>query len=165
MKRILFSALLIWANSGLTAQSIKELDFLLGTWDLHEVIFAGTDREYVETGVRECSYYLGNSYIKCESNAIRKGKERSYTFLFNYDEPESRFRLLKLSSDYSFLGIKSWKIDSDLQTVLEEDLTGELFISNISIADKNKLIWRGWEPKNGKDPQLELIFTEVATRR
>lgn len=165
MKKILTIAVGIMATSTLCGQSIKDLDFLVGTWDVSEVVYPGSDREYVETGKRVCGYYLGDSYIKCETNGIRKGKERSYTFLFNYEKSEDRFRLIKLHSDGESYSIKSWKINVDLQVVFEEDITGEQFISDISFEDRNKLIWRGWSPKNGRNPELQLIFIETATRQ
>jgi len=70
-----------------------------------------------------------------------------------------------LSSDYESYSIKSWKIDEDLQIVFEEDISGEQFISDISFEDRNKLIWRGWSPKNGGNPELQLIFSETAIRQ
>jgi hypothetical protein len=164
-KYMLTTVIAIVASSATYCQSIKQLEFLVGTWDLEEVVFPGTEREYIETGVRECAYYLDSAYIKCDSRAIRKGRDRGYSFLFNYVESENQFRLIKLWSDHSGYSIKSWKINADLQIIYEEDVTGEQFISDISIADKDQLVWRGWSPKNGLQPKLELIFREVATRR
>lgn len=165
MKKSIFCAMMVIASTSLFAQSIKDLDFLIGTWDVSEVVFPGTSREYVETGVRECAYYLNENYIKCETNGIRKGRKRQYTFLFNYRKDEKKFRLLKLSSDFPGQSIKSWEIKPDLKLIFEEDVAGEQFISDISFEDRDKIIWRGWSPKNGKNPELQLIFREEAVRR
>jgi len=64
MRRILITVCTLIVSTTIDAQSIKDLDFLVGSWKVSEVVFPGSDREYIETGARVCGYYLGESYIK-----------------------------------------------------------------------------------------------------
>jgi len=165
MQKIYLAATLLALSYCLPAQSIKDLDFLVGTWDTHEVIYEGTPKEYIETGERVCAYYMDSTYIKCETKGLRKGKPRTYAFLFNYDAQKKHFQLLKIFGDYSFYANKSWKIDWEQQLILEEDTGGDQYIGNIDFADPNRIIWRGWFPSQKREPKLSLIFTETATRK
>jgi hypothetical protein len=151
--------------SSISSQSIRDLDFLIGSWNVREVVYADTPKEYIETGKRECLFYLDSAYIKCETKAIRKGKNREYTFLYNYVKETDEFRLFKFSSDFDAYGIKSWKINQEAKVIEEEDKTGYQFIGASSFVDKNRIIWKGWAPKIGQDPELELIYTEEAIRK
>ncbi len=147
------------------AQSIQDLDFLIGTWELSEVANPGTPSEYIEKGTRTCEYYLRGNYIKCESNGVRKGRDRSYTFLFTYEKKEDRIKLIKISSDFDAHSIKSWAIDKENKIITEEDMTGYQFVSSISYENRDEIIWRGYSPKVGKEPSLQLVFEERAVRQ
>ena len=165
MKLIGSFALLWICTSNLDGQSIQDLDFLVGSWNTHELIFEGTDREYHESGQRTCDYYLDSTYIKCDTKASNKRRERAYTFLINFDKDSKQFRILKIFSDYSFIVTKSWKVDLEKEMIIEADTSGDQYVGSISFEDKEKLIWRGWSPSKEADPSLDLIFTETATRR
>ncbi len=150
-----------------SAQSIKDLDFLVGKWEVSEIVYAGTDREYIETGDRECSYYLDGSYIKCETQGVRKGRNRSYTFLINYDSEKKYFRLLSLSSDYPDVGMSAWEINNEAQIIKSRSLQGYGSIHRLDFRDKNKIIWQGLYAEANSDSELELkaMWTETATRK
>lgn len=165
MKRLCLWIIFLIPGFTLPGQSIKDLEFLIGTWNTSELIFEGTPREYVESGVRECAYYLDSTYIKCETRAFSKGRNRVYSFFFNYDEKSHKFQVLKIFSDYSFYSKKSWNIDSTQRLITEKDTGGDQYIGHIDFQDDNRIIWRGWRPVLGKEPRLELLFTEEAIRQ
>ena len=96
--------MLLFAFYNADAQSIKDLGFLIGKWEVSEIVYAGTDKEYIETGSRECAYYMDGSWIKCETMGKRHGRDRSYTFLINYHPEKKYFQFLSLSGDYPDFG-------------------------------------------------------------
>ncbi len=167
MTRFFIIIYVVFVNTNTNAQSIRDLDFLVGRWEVSEIVFAGTDREYTETGSRECSYYLDGSYIKCETQGIRKGRNRSYTFLINYESEKEYFRLLSLSSDYPDVGMSAWEIDSEAQIIKGRGLQGYGSIHRLDFRDRNKIIWQGLYPEANSNSELELkaMWTETATRK
>ncbi|MEP5611435.1 MAG: hypothetical protein ABJP45_04265 [Cyclobacteriaceae bacterium] len=164
--KILIIAIGMMATIHLHAQSIKDLDFLIGKWKVSEIVAAGTDKEYTEIGARECSYYMG-SWIKCETKGKRHGRNRSYTFLINYHPEKEYFQFLSLSSDYPDCGISAWIIDSDASIIRGRSTQGYESIHSINFEDKNKIIWQGLYPRANDDSKLELepLWTETATRK
>lgn len=162
--------LIIFLLTGLfnvNAQSIKDLDFLVGKWEVREIVFAGTDKEYIETGSRECAYYMDGSWIKCETMGKRHGRDRSYTFLINYHPAEEYFQFLSLSSDYPDLGVSAWEIDTDAQIIRGRSTQGYESIHSINFKNNDKIIWQGLYPRVGEDAKLELqpMWTETAIRK
>ncbi len=150
-----------------SAQSIQDLNFLVGKWEVSEIVYAGTDKEYIETGSRECGYYLDGSYIKCETQGLRKGRDRWYTFLINYDSNEKYYRILSLSSDYPEVGMSAWEIDSSAQIIKGRSLQGYGSIHRLDFRDRDKIIWQGLYAEANGNSELELnaMWTETATRK
>ena len=74
--------------NSVNGQSIRDLDFLIGEWEVTETIYPGQPKEYQETGTRTCSYYLDGTFIKCESETIvsTSGRKRTYAYYINYDK-------------------------------------------------------------------------------
>lgn len=151
----------------LNAQSVKDLDFLIGKWEVSEIVYAGTDKEYIETGSRECAYHMDGSWIKCETMGKRHGRDRSYTFLINYHPEKEYFQFLSFSSDYPDLGVTAWEIDTDAKMIIGRSTQGYESIHSINFKDTDKIIWQGLYPRAGEDATLELhpMWTETATRK
>lgn len=159
------------ASIGISAQSIKDLDFLIGEWDVLERIFPGTDKEYQEKGTRVCEYYLNGSFIKCESATVvsTSGKERYYTYVINYDERENCFRATNLANDFPLQGQFKWFLDKENKRILaitpKNVIEDRFFRATISYADPDKLVWNGWRSKWLEDKEWKQVFNDVATRK
>ncbi|MCE7991127.1 MAG: DUF1579 family protein [Roseivirga sp.] len=151
------------------AQSIKDLDFLIGKWQLKEVVHKGEANEYTERGIRECKYILDETYIHCDSKATRKGKSRSYIMNINYNTKTKRFFMTDQFSDFDFRGNSEIILDSvgqELHLISPLDVDdGEFFRSRISFKDRNKLIWEGWSSPFLGERVWNLLYTEEMTRK
>jgi len=171
MKTILIIALGILASTSLRAQSIKDLDFLIGSWDVLETIYPGTDRAYQEKGTRVCEYYLNGSFIKCESSTVvsTSGKKRFYAYIINYDSREDCFRATNFANDFPLQGQFKWFLDKENEQILaitpKNVIEDRFFRGTISYADKNKLIWNGWSSKFLEDKEWKQVFNDVATKQ
>jgi len=149
--------------------AIKELDFLIGAWDLHEVTYPGQPNEYVETGKRTCAYVLNGRYLQCETKAIRKGKERSYFFLINYLKQENRYQMVSMYSDYDQQGRQAVVLDSArslLQiTVIPGGFRNDFTTrSTLSFSNPDKLVWEGRTSSTTGAKDWVPLFVETATR-
>lgn len=165
MKQI-FATLLILGFLNSYSQSIMDLDFLIGKWEVSEIVAAGTENEYLETGTRDCAYYLDGSYIKCETQGKRHGKNRQYTFLINYHPGKDYFQFISLSGDYPDFGMSAWVIDENADIIQGRSIDGYESIHSIDFTNKDRIIWQGLYPRANGDAVLELkpLWTETASR-
>ncbi len=170
MKRIVLSAALAVALYAAPAQSIRDLDFMIGSWDITETIFPGTDREYQEKGVRTCSYYLGDQFIKCESETTisKSGRKRYYAYFFNYDEKENCYWATNLAHDFPLHGQQKWYLNKEqklLQAISPKNVIGDRFFrATVSYAEPNQITWKGWRSKWDEDKAWQQVFHDVATK-
>ncbi len=171
MKKQLFYATLLMTSISISAQSIKDLDFLIGEWEVLETIYPGTDKEYQEKGIRICEYYLNGSFIKCESSTVvsTSGKERFYAYVINYDKREDCFRATNLANDFPLQGQFKWFLDKENKQILaitpKNVIEDRFFRATISYANPNKLVWNGWRSKWLEDKEWKQVFNDVATRK
>jgi len=154
-----------------SAQNIKDLDFLIGTWEVEETIYPGTDKEYKEKGIRTCSYFLNDAFIKCEAITIvsTSGKERHYGYYITWNHMDGFFQAVSLAHDFPRPGIHQWYLDKEkkiITFVTPKNVLGDRFIrGTISYENPKQLIWQGWWSKYNEDKDWEQIFRDVATRR
>lgn len=151
------------------AQSIKDLNFLIGKWQLTEVVHKGEPNEYIERGTREYKYILDSTYLRYESKATRKGKSRSYIMNINYNSGTKRFFMTDQFSDFDFRGNSEIILDSlkqELHLISPLDVNdGEFFRSRISFKDRDKLIWEGWSSPFLGERVWNLLYTEEMARK
>ncbi len=153
------------------SQSIKDLDFLIGEWDVTETIYPGQPKEYQETGTRICSYYLDGSFIKCESETIvsTSGRKRTYAYYINYDKKEQCFRATNFAHDFPLHGQFQWYLDEENEQIIaitpKNVIEDRFFRATISYADKDRLVWDGWASVFQEDKAWVQIFSDVATRK
>lgn len=170
MKAYILMLLLLGA-SGLSAQSIQDLSFLIGEWEVKETLFPGTDKSYTENGQRTCTYYLDNSFIRCESSTVssKTGKQRSYTYLINYDQKEGCYWVTALSSDFPKHDKQQWFLDRANEQILaiipESVFNDQFFRATISYKDPNRLVWDGWYSKFRAKREWKYIMNDVATKQ
>lgn len=170
MKRLSFLLILVCVSTGLQAQSIEDLGFLIGEWEVLETIFPGTD-QYTEFGTRNCVYYLSGSYIKCESvtTSSRSGSVRHYAYLINYDHKQDCFWATGIANDFPLQSQHQWFLDKETQqirTITPINVHGDRFFrGTISFTDPDKLIWNGWRSRYRGGKEWEQVFNDVATKK
>lgn len=170
MKKYIILVLLVWGGE-LDAQSIRDLNFLIGDWKVKETLFPGTDRSYTEEGTRTCAYYLDDSFIRCESSTVssRTGKQRSYTYLINSDRKEACYWVTALSNDFPKHDKQQWFLDQANKQIIaiipESVFKDQFFRATISYRDPNRLVWDGWYSKFRAKREWKHIMKDLSTRQ
>ena len=148
------------------SQSIRDLDFLIGKWEVNETIYPGTEKEYTESGVRTCEYYLDDSFIKCEASTVvnHSGKKRTYAYYINYDDKNECFWATNFANDFHLHGLHQWFLDEDNHQIIfitPKNVNGnQFFRGSISYADESNLIWNGWSSRfRSPDKDWKHIFS------
>ncbi|MEQ8364276.1 MAG: hypothetical protein RIF39_01045 [Cyclobacteriaceae bacterium] len=95
----LILVLLFFSRSSIAQErGIKELDFLIGTWESRE---ENVDKGWWETSTREIKYTLKGNYIELKANSIdSNGKERAYSWYINYNKKKERFEMVSMFSNW-----------------------------------------------------------------
>ncbi len=172
MNKTVLTTLLVSIALSCPGQSIKDLDFLIGTWEVEETILPGRDNEYQEKGTRTCEYYLDGSFIKCEASTVitHTGKKRTYAYYINYDQKEDCFWATNFANDFPLHGLHQWFLDQENQQLIAitpKNVNGDRFFrGTISYANKNQIIWDGWSSRfRASDKAWQHIFHDVATKK
>ena len=161
----------VFAATIASAQSVRDLDFLIGEWDVTETILPGSENEYRETGVRSCAYYLDDSFIKCEAQTVvsTSGKKRTYAYLVNYDSRNGWFSATGIANDFPLHSNHRWFLDEDRKKItfvtprnVNDD---QFFRGTIEYDGKDTIVWQGWSSRFEGDKEWRWIFRDVATRR
>lgn len=151
-------------------QTIKDLDFLIGTWETTETIFPGTDRTYQEAGVRTCEYYL-ETFIKCqaETTVLKNGRKRQYAYFINYNDRDNHFAATSIASDFPIHGQHRWFLNEGKDTITfvsPKNVNDDRFFRGTIIhTPDDQLIWEGWSSKFTDSKEWQHLIREVATRK
>ncbi|MEM7087272.1 MAG: hypothetical protein AAF489_13875 [Bacteroidota bacterium] len=79
-------------------KGIKELDFLIGTWETRE---DNKETGWWETATREINYALKGNYIELKANSIdSNGREREYYWYINYNKKTEQFEMISMFSNW-----------------------------------------------------------------
>ncbi|MEQ8715880.1 MAG: hypothetical protein RIC80_22900 [Cyclobacteriaceae bacterium] len=171
MKNIMTMTLALVASFTLNAQDINDLDFLIGSWEVTETLYPGTDRTWQENGTRTCEYWLDGQFIKCESVTVdsRNGNQRTYAYFFNYHEKEDCFLVTSFAHDFPLHGQHKWFLNKEekvIQAISPKNVIGDQFFrATISYADPNRIIWNGWRSKFTEDKAWFQVFNDVTVRK
>ncbi|MEO9485858.1 MAG: hypothetical protein ABJG47_20540 [Ekhidna sp.] len=170
MKQLMTIILCVIGTSALS-QSIKDLDFLIGEWEVKETLYPGTERTWTENGKRTCGYYLKDRFIKCESLTVdsRNQKERAYVYFFNYDEKQECFQVTSLAHDFPLHGQHKWFLDKEnkiIQAISPVNVFQDKFFrGTIDFSNPDKIVWNGWASKYIKDKEWKQVFNDVTSRK
>ena len=170
MKTVVIYLLLgpfLFCYSSLTAQGIKDLDFLIGVWEHEETIFPGTGRQYTEEGRRECEYVLNDTYIKCESKSTNQKGSRSYWFLINYEEDRDYFKVISFYSDYDFYWKYNWYLDKEqrmIRAISETKPTARQFFRSTIKYSEDQFVWEGFRSRFKEDMEWVMEFREISKK-
>ena len=149
------------------AQSIKDLEFLIGKWEHVETIFPGTDREYQEKGQRECSYVLEGTYIQCISKSENPKGKRTSWFLINYQKDKNYFKVSAYFSDYDFDWNYKWYLDKDamrVNVISETKPNSRQFFRSFITFKSHEMLWEGYRSRFNEEKEWVLEFRETSKK-
>ncbi|MEQ8928110.1 MAG: hypothetical protein RLO81_19995 [Fulvivirga sp.] len=170
MKNLL-TLLFLFSIALASGQSIKDLDFLIGEWEVEETIMPGTDKEYKETGKRRCSYFLNDSCIlmEAETTISTSGRKRTYMYIINYDIKENCYWATAVASDFPKQGLHKWFLDKEnkiIKAITPKNVIEDRFFrATIDYSNPDQLVWNGWASIFKNDKEWFQIFNDVATRK
>ena len=170
MSKTITTTLFMIVAISCSGQSIKDLDFLIGTWEVEETILPGRENEYQEKGTRTCEYYLDGSFIKCEASTVvsRNGKKRSYAYYINYDKNEDCFWATNFANDFPLHGLHQWFLDKEnkiIQAISPINVIQDRFFrATIDFSNPDKVVWNGWASVYKEDKEWKQIFNDVTKR-
>lgn len=166
--RFILFGILTWCTSYFSvAQGIKKLDFLIGSWNVSEVIHPDTPKEYIESGRRTCEYDVDGTYIKCVTTATSKYGNRKLFMFFNHDKESDKYIVTTFFSNLSFQGRYEWYYDSanqTIQSISPFDPEEEHFYRGEISIEENQLVWKGYRTSFRKDRSWELRYIETSNR-
>ena len=140
-------------------QSIRDLDFLIGTWEVRE---DNDKKTWWEKCIRNVSYTLDSTYIKLEANALSSsGKQRTYLWLIHYNNQAQQFEMVSMFSNWHKiqLDILTWEADTRTLTITNNTNYAEFperYGQLVFAEDLQSYQWRG-ENKYG-DPNEPSIW-------
>lgn len=147
MNRIALAALLVSLAISSSAQSIKDLDFLIGVWETRE---DNTETGWWETATREIRYTLKDNYIELKANSIdSNGREREYSWYINYNKQTKQFEMVSMFSNWykTQFDILDWNSEKRKLTIRNkpdsESGFHERFGEIIFSKDFNEYTWKG----------------------
>ena len=170
----LFTVISFAISTSAQEPTIKDLDGIIGSWEVEEVGFSGTNQEPAEQGTRTCSYILLDTYILCETRSrfLKTGKERAYQFLINYNGLDKRFELVSIYSNWGRKNFDAITIQSNPK---RWDLRGTPRVENgierrvwgvIEFMEPNRYVWTVRINKSTDAPtEWPIMFREVARRK
>jgi len=171
MKKIFLLGISLFAAGTLLAQekSVKDLEFLIGAWEVREDNFK---EAWWEKSTRIAQYVMDSTYIEMESKAISStGHERTYRWYIHYNSKAQQFEMTSLFSNWHKVlhDVLVWDPENRKLTIRNgidssEEEYHERFGEIIFDEDFDGYIWKG-ENKNG-DPENPEIweYVEMGTR-
>lgn len=163
INKIALAVLLVSIAISSSAQSIQDLDFLIGVWETRE---DNTETEWWETATREIRYTLKDNYIELKANSIdSNGREREYCWYINYNKQTKQFEMVSMFSNWhkTQFDILDWNSEKRKLTIRNkpdsESGFREGFGEIIFTKDFNEYTWKG-ENKYG-DPNNPSIWKYI----
>ncbi len=163
MKKVTFERIhlvlfLLALPTGLLAQEkgIKELDFLIGTWETRE---DNIETGWWEKSTRTAKYVLMENYIELEARTIdSNGRERITLWFLNYNKKSAQFEMASMFSNWykTQVDILTWDKETRTLTIRNdpdcEKRYTERFGEIVFSEDFQSYEWKGenkyGDPKN-----------------
>jgi len=157
-------SLIITGNVFSQEKSIKDLEFLVGAWEVRE---DNNENDWWEKATRTGRYILDSTYIELNATAISStGKERTYRWFIHYNSKKNQFEMVSMFSNWHevLVDILIWDSTKRKLTIRNNvDLNSDEYHERYGeiIFDENfkSYIWTG-ENKNG-DPNNPSIWKYV----
>ncbi|MEQ8627558.1 hypothetical protein [Ekhidna sp.] len=173
-KVLLFSCLvalsgMIIGQDNISSASIKDLSFLIGTWEVRE---DNKEKTWWEESVREGNYILDSTYIELSATATSSsGKQRTYLWLIHYNTKDQQFEMVSMFSNWHKIqfDILSWDKAKRTLTVQSGGDPGsneyhERFGEIVFDEDFNGYIWNGENKYGEKENPKIWMYLEKGTR-
>lgn len=149
--------------------SIRDLDFLIGSWEVRE---DNEEKTWWEKSTRTGRYTLDSTYIELKSVAVSSsGKERTYLWLIHYNAEAQQFEMVSMFSNWPkiLLDILHWDPDLRKLSIRNEAKykTGEYherFGELLFEADFNSYTWKGVNKYGDRDRPSIWKYVEKGTR-
>lgn len=100
MKNVFLILLMLLLAGDIIAQekSVRNLDFLVGAWEVRE---DNVEKNWWEKATRVGKYVLDSTYIELESSAISSnGKQRTYRWYIHYNSKSNQFEMVSLFGNW-----------------------------------------------------------------
>lgn len=143
-------------------QSIKDLSFLIGKWEVRE---DNEEKGWWEKCTRVNTFTLDSTYIQIDASAITSGgNERTYRWYIHYNSKKLRFEMVSFFSNWhkAQFDVLSWDSTTRSLTIKgsgdEEEYHERLGVM-VFEEDFNSYTWTG-ENKYG-DPENPSIWRYV----
>lgn len=162
MKKITTILLVMLSITSSYSQSIKDLDFFIGTWEVRE---DNTEREWWETATRVGKYVLKGNFIELKAESIdSNGRKREYSWYFHYNRKEKQFEMTSMFSNWHKVqsDILEWDAKSRTLTIRNNPAVSKFPIrygKMVFSKDFKSYVWKG-ENKSG-DPSNPSIWRYI----
>ncbi len=91
-------SLIVTGNVFSQEKSIKDLEFLIGVWEVRE---DNNENDWWEKATRTGRYILDSTYIELNATAISStGRERTYRWFIHYNSKKQQFEMVSMFSSY-----------------------------------------------------------------
>ena len=100
MKNALLIVLALLMAGDILAQgkSVRDLDFLIGEWEVRE---DNVEKNWWEKATRVGKYVLDSTYIELESAAVSSnGKQRAYRWYIHYNSKSDQFEMVSMFGNW-----------------------------------------------------------------
>ncbi|GAB4243967.1 MAG: hypothetical protein Tsb0034_21990 [Ekhidna sp.] len=149
--------------------SIRDLDFLLGKWEVRE---DNEDKSWWEESTRQVSYTLDSTYIRIEASAISSsGKERTYLWLIHFNPKDQQFEMISMFSNWHKIQFDILKWDKKKRTLTITsggDPGSEEYHERYGVitfqADYNSYVWKGQNKYGDPENPGIWVYTETGAR-
>jgi hypothetical protein len=159
---LILGSFLLTTKSFSQEASIRDLDFLIGTWQTEEHNEASG---WWEKSTRTGTYILEGQYLQLESISVSStGKKRTYRFLIHYDNRNKQFEMVCIFSNWPKVQIDLLIWDKASRTLtlknkpIDDEYSERAGVIEFN-ADYNEYTWTGAN-KSG-DPKAPRIFEYV----
>lgn len=112
--------------------SVKDLHFLIGTWQVEEV---NQGKNWWEKCTRTGTYVLDSTYIQLESVAVSStGKKRTYRFMIHFDKTVNQFEMICMYGNWSKIqtDLLVWDREKRILTIRNKPQEGE-YVERIGV--------------------------------
>lgn len=147
--------------------SIKDLQFLIGTW---EAVERNKENTWWEKCTRTGTYMLDSTYIKLESVAVAStGKQRTYSFMIHYDKTAGHFEMIGMYSNWPKIRVEFLDWDSESRTIrLQSKPDGGEYSERVGTIKFNEkfdsYVWTGVNKSGDRLNPAVWEFTERGQR-
>ena len=149
-------------------QSIKDLEFLIGTWEVRE---DNEEKTWWEESTRTGRYALDSTYIELNCTAVSSGgKERTYLWLIHYNNKVKQFEMVSMFSNWHNVqfDILEWNAEERKLTIRNDPERTLGFHERLGVLtfeeDFNGYSWSGENKYGNPDEPSIWRYLEIGKR-